>query len=58
MNPLALIVEADFEAFIDAIPDAVAIVDDRGRIVLVNAQTEELFGYSATELTGQPISNC
>jgi len=58
MNPLALIVEADFEAFIDAIPDSVAIVDDRGRIVLVNAQTEELFGYSATELTGQPISNC
>jgi PAS domain S-box-containing protein len=55
MNPLSLIVEADFEAFVDAIPDAVAIVDERGRIVLVNAQTEELFGYSATELTGQPI---
>ncbi len=55
MNPLALIVEADFEAFIDAIPDAVAIVDERGRIALVNAQTEALFGYSATELTGQPI---
>jgi two-component system, cell cycle sensor histidine kinase and response regulator CckA len=55
MNPLALIVEADFEAFIDAIPDAVAIVDDRGRIVLVNAQTQQMFGYSATELTGQPI---
>ena len=44
-----------FEAFVDAIPDAVAIVDERGRIVLVNAQTEELFGYAATELTGQPI---
>ena len=55
MNPLSLIVESDFEAFVDAIPDAVAIVDERGRIVLVNAQTEEQFGYSATELTGQPI---
>jgi two-component system, cell cycle sensor histidine kinase and response regulator CckA len=55
MNPLALIVEADFEAFVDAIPDGVAIVDDRGRIVLVNSQAEQLFGYSATELTGQPI---
>ena len=55
MNPLSLIVEAEFEAFVDAIPDAVAIVDERGRIVLVNAQTEDLFGYAATELTGQPI---
>ena len=40
MNPLSLIVEADFEAFVDAIPDAVAIVDERGRIVLANAQIE------------------
>jgi two-component system, cell cycle sensor histidine kinase and response regulator CckA len=55
MNPLALMVEADFAAFVDAIPDAVAIADERGRITLVNAQTEKLFGYSATELTGQPI---
>src|SRR5512141_1227054 len=55
MNPLSLMVEADFGAFVDAIPDAVAIVDERGRIVLVNAQTERLFGYGATELTGQPI---
>ena len=39
MNPLSLIVEAEFEAFVDAIPDAVAIVDERGRIVLANAQT-------------------
>ena len=55
MNPLSLIIEAEFEAFVDAIPDAVAIVDERGRIVLANAQIEELFGYAATELTGQPI---
>ena len=55
MNPLSLMVEADFGAFVDAIPDAVAIVDERGRIVLVNAQIEKLFGYAATELTGQPI---
>ena len=51
MNPLSLIIEAEFEAFVDAIPDAVAIVDERGRIVLANAQIEELFGYAATELT-------
>src|SRR5512147_552929 len=55
MNTLSQVVAADFTSFVDAIPDAIAIVDERGRIVLVNAQTEKLFGYAATELTGQPI---
>ena len=31
------------------------IADREGRIVLVNAQTERLFGYSANELTGQKV---
>ncbi|MGZ4840064.1 MAG: PAS domain-containing sensor histidine kinase, partial [Terriglobales bacterium] len=55
MKRLAFEFETNFVAFVDAIPDAVAIVDDGGRIILANAQTEKLFGYSATELTGQPI---
>ncbi len=55
MNASSLVVEANFAAFVDAIPDGVAIVDERGRIALINAQTEKLFGYTATELTGQPI---
>jgi len=31
------------------------VVDSDGRIVLVNAQTEQLFGYPRAELLGQPI---
>ena len=31
------------------------IADRQGRIVLVNAQTEKLFGYSAAELIGQRV---
>ena len=31
------------------------LVDDKGGIVLVNAQAEEVFGYSRDELVGQPI---
>jgi len=36
-------------------PDAMVIVDEMGRMRLVNAQTERLFGYYREELIGQPI---
>jgi PAS domain S-box-containing protein len=47
--------EERFRRLILAAPDAMVIVDSGGRIVLVNEQTERLFGYPAAELTGQPI---
>src|SRR5579864_3409087 len=55
MKPTPILVEADFAAFVDSIPDAIAMVDGEGRITLVNAQTETMFGYSASELQGQRI---
>ena len=36
-------------------PDAVVTVDDQGRIVLVNGQTEKLFGYQRRELLGERV---
>ncbi len=36
-------------------PDAIVIVDERGTIQLVNAQTERLFGYYREELLGRPV---
>ncbi|MGD0936387.1 MAG: PAS domain S-box protein, partial [Streptosporangiaceae bacterium] len=44
-----------FAGLLEAAPDAMVCVDADGRIVLVNAQTERLFGYGRDELIGQPV---
>jgi protein-histidine pros-kinase len=41
-----------FRALLEAAPDAIVIADAQGRIVLVNSQTDALFGYSREELIG------
>ena len=47
--------EVVYRALIDAAPDGIVIVNQEGRIVLVNAQAEKLFGYERSELLNQPI---
>jgi len=44
-----------FGALMDAMPDAMAVVDQTSTIVLVNAQTERLFDYKRDELLGKPV---
>ena len=46
---------AEFQALLESAPDAIVSVDADGRIVLVNSQTEKMFGYSREELLGQPV---
>jgi PAS domain S-box-containing protein len=40
---------------LEAVPDALVIVNSAGAIVLVNSQAEKLFGYGREELLGQPV---
>jgi PAS domain S-box-containing protein len=47
--------DSAFRTVLEAAPDAIVIVDSRGRIVLVNSQAEKLFGYSRDEMLPQNI---
>ena len=44
--------EHRFQVLMDAAPDAMVVVDQDGKIVLVNTQTERLFGYQREEILG------
>jgi PAS domain S-box-containing protein len=40
---------------IECAPDGMVIVDQHGKILMINAQTETLFGYQRSELLGRPV---
>ncbi|MGO8991971.1 MAG: sensor histidine kinase [Polyangiaceae bacterium] len=43
--------------FLEVAPDAMLLVDDAGRIVLLNSEVERLFGYAPRELVGCAIED-
>lgn len=50
-----LLDDGSFRSLLESAPDAMVIVDSKGVIVLVNAQTERLFGHPRASLLGQPV---
>ena len=49
--------EGRYRGLLEAAPDAMVVVDQRGAIVLLNVQAEKQFGYSRDELLGQKVTN-
>jgi PAS domain S-box-containing protein len=48
-------VDASFRSLLEAAPDAIVAATGAGKIVVINAQAEKIFGYQREELLGQEI---
>jgi PAS domain S-box-containing protein len=49
--------EARYRGLLEAAPDAMVVVDEWGKIVLLNVQAEKQFGYSRNELLGKKVKS-
>jgi PAS domain S-box-containing protein len=47
--------EERFRLAVESAPNAMAMVNEEGQIILINSQTERLFGYDRSELIGQSV---
>ncbi len=54
----ASVLDADgVRALVEAAPDGILLVDERGTILMANRQAEEIFGFAHDDLTGQAVDD-
>lgn len=56
LHELSVRSDERYRHLLDSAPDAMVVVDADRRILLVNAQTEKMFGYGRAELIGRPLA--
>ncbi|MFI5045980.1 MAG: PAS domain S-box protein [Acidimicrobiia bacterium] len=44
-------------SIVDSAPDGIIVADEAGRVVVVNRQTEEIFGYARDDLLGRSVDD-
>jgi PAS domain S-box-containing protein len=49
--------ESRYRGLLEAAPDAMVVVNERGEIVLLNVQAEKQFGYPRDQLVGQQVTS-
>ncbi len=47
--------DAYFRNLLESAPDAMIIVDEQGKIAIINGQAESMFGYDRSELLGEDV---
>lgn len=47
--------EQKFQTVVESTPNGILLADSEGKIQLVNAQVEKIFGFPREELVGQPV---
>jgi protein-histidine pros-kinase len=47
--------EVYFKQLLESAPDAMVIVDEHGKIAVVNGQAEKMFRYTREDMLGQPV---
>src|SRR5512135_2813929 len=51
----AMAFDLPYQQLIEAAPDGIIVCDQTGKILLINKQVEQMFGYSRAELLGASV---
>ncbi len=59
MSPLGVhvtSVSTEFHQLLDAVPDAMVVIDQYGRVAALNMEAERFFGWPEDEVVGHPLT--